>query len=289
MSSKKRDRGHDRIKVSVVWSQPDKSTLSNLANEGILKRVSEALPKKNDLGLQTDIRKDITETVLPSGAIVHKHVYRFKYKRPYRYTRQVNLWTIFTFGIQLKKFEEELGGELNFTVDVDMQDDRLPWVFDNGDRGSNAPLKIAMRPGCRTYLVEGVTPVHVPRNCDSFGKLLGLPPSEKRLATDFMIVGEPRTAWKLYKYYLQLKRDGKLDQGDLDNHRLSTAFPDLVRVFYRHNTLSPEWKLVDSDGPKMYGQFMDHIMTGTPLLGTKFKCPDFGLRYSILNVNQQEE
>lgn len=283
----KRDRGHDRIKVTINWSQPNDSLVSKLANEAIVKRISEALPNKHELGLQTDIRKDISQVLTEAGLRKYKHVYRFKYKRPYRNTRQTNLWSIFTFGIQLKKLEEELGGELDFTVDVDVQADRLPWVFDNGDRGGNVPLKLALRPGYCTYLVEGVDPVHVPRSCDSFSKLLGLPPDKERMATDFMIVGEPRTAWKLYKYYLQLKRGGKLIQQDLDHHRLSTAFPDLVRVFYRHNTLSPKWALVDTDGPKMYGQFMDHIMTGVPLPATFYTCPDFGLRYEIREVNPE--
>lgn len=285
MSSKRRDRGHDRIKVSIVWTTPDKSTQSQLISEGILWRISENLRSQHALGLQTDIQKDVTETLLPSGAVVHKHVYRFKYKRSYRNTRQANLWMIFTFGIKLKMLTTELGGGFNFKADVDVQADRMPWVFDNSERGNDVPLKLALRPGYHVHLVERVGPIHVPRSCDSFGKLLGLPPSKERLATDFMIVGEPRAAWKLYKYYMQLTRGGKLSQQELDHHRLSTAFPDLVRVLYRHNTISPEWTLVDSDGPKMYGKFMDHIMTGVPLSGALNGCSDLGLRYTILDVN----
>lgn len=281
----KRDRDHDRIKVTISWNQPDNTVLSKLANEAILKRISEALPSKTAAGLQSDIRKEVKLATTPTGLRKHTHVYRFKYKRPWRNTRQTDLWSIFSFGIQLKKLEQELAGELGFTTDVDMQVDRLPWVFDNGDLCGNSSLKLALRPGCCTYLVEGVEPTKVGRSSDSFNKLMGFKDDPDRLATDFMIIGEPRTAWKLYKYYLQLKRGGKLIQQDLDHHRLSTAFPDLVRVLYRHSTLNPEWTLVEPDGPKMYGQYMDHIMTGVPLQATFYECPDFGLRYEIKTVN----
>lgn len=281
----KRDRDHDRIKVTVNWHQPDDAMLSKLANEAIEKRISEALPNKATIGLQSDIRKEVKLVTTETGLRKHTHVYRFKYKRPYRHTRQTELWSIFSFGIQLKKLEYTMDGELGFTAVVDVQPNRLPWVFDNGNRGDNTPLKLALRPGHRTYLVEGLEPTKVGCSSDSFSKLMGFGDKPERLATDFMIVGEPRAAWKLYKYYLQRKRGGKLIQQDLDHHRLSTAFPDLVRVFYRHSTLTPEWTMVEPDGPKMYGQFMDHIMTGVPLPATFYTCPDFGLRYEIWDVN----
>ena len=281
----KRDRGHDRIKVTIEWTQPDESIVGKLAHEAILGRIATSLPSKQEMGLQSDIRKDITLTRLESGALRHKHVYRFKYKRPYRNTRQCDLWYIWRFAIKQKTFEEELAGELNFKVDVDAQADRLPWVFDNGDRSSSIPLKLAMRPGCQVYTVAGLNEVKVPRSSDSLIELLGFKPDEDRYGTDFMIIGEPRAAWKLYKYYQQLQRGGKLNQADLDNHRLSTAFPDLVCVLYRHNRIHRDWALVNSDGPKMYGQYQEHLLTGLPMTGARYNCPDFGMRYEIMDVN----
>lgn len=284
----KRDRGHDRIKVTINWEEPSDSIVGKLAQEAILTRISEALPNKNVAGLQSDIRKDVTLTTLESGAKRHKHVYRFKYKRPYLNTRQCDMWHIWSFCIQLKKLEGYLDGELGLKVEIDAQASRLPWVFDNGDRVRKPDeLRLAVRPGSMVYKVEDVAPIRVARSCASFAKLLGLLPDADRFGTDFMIVGEPRAAWKVYRYYQQLLRGGKLDPQHQESRVLRTALPDLVCVLYRNRQHDNKWRLVEPDGPKMHGQYQAHILTGDLPDNWVHGIPDFGLRYELLNVNQE--
>ena len=278
-------RDQDRIKVSIEWIQPQlESIMGSLAQEAILTRIREALPHKSTMGLPTDIRKAVTEEVVPEG-IRHTHVYRFKYKRPYHNTRQCDLWNIFGFCIRMKALQDHMQGELNFKVDTDMQSNRMPWVFSNSDRAKTDGLLLGMRPGSVVYKVEDVPQVEVPYSHAAFSRILNLPADSARFGTDFMIIGEPRAALKVYRYYEQLKRGGKLNPNAQVSHKLKTAMPDLVCVLYRHNRIHTQWTVVDSDGPKMYGQFMEHILTGVPTKHAGEGFPDLGLRYEVMEVN----
>lgn len=288
MSSKKRDRDHDRIKVTISWKMSDDSLMNMLASESIETRIREALPKLHETGLRDAPHRVSKLTRTEEGDYKHRHVYRFKYKRRYANTRQAELYRVWSFIIRMHNLSRLLQGDIDFKVEADVQANRLPWVFNNGDRGDNTPLQLGLRPGCVTYKVEGLEPTLVPRSSDSFSKLLGIQPDPDRYATDFMIIGEPRAAWKLYKYYLQRKRGGNLNPEELLHNCLATALPDLVCVLYRCEGVTPEWTLVDCDGPRMNGEYLRQVMTGLPTENSRIFVPDLGLRYEIMEVNKEK-
>ena len=276
-------RNSHRIKVTIGWDQHDTSIIGNLLNEGILNRIEKAVPNRANSALPSDIIKDVTSTKNDSGSIRHQHVYRFRYKCPYTNHRQVEMCHLFICAVKLLGFKDHMAGELNLTVDVDLQNNRLPWVFDNGDRGNEENLTLALRPGSVQHRVKFPKPIRVHNSNEGFYKLMNLTSGQAdRFATEVVIVGHPRTALKLKRFFDQAARGGKLNNNQMIRQRWRTAAPDLIRVLWRHE--DGPWQLAERDGPKMRGQFMENFITGIPLEG--YPVPDLGLNYELYHPNK---
>lgn len=274
------ERGSDRIKVEIEWTSIDTSVLCRLANNAIERLIDDAAPSAQDLHIETYIRMDATVEQTEEG-MKHKRVYRFRYKRASRNIRPPRLWHVFHFVMALRKMEEELAGSVPFKVTVDVQANRLPWVFHDATPGKKCPTMLAARPGAVQYELNGDKLTIVPGLHDDFAKLVSNGKDGSMcIAKHFMVIGEPTAALKAARYFQRMLYTGKLPTPD---QTMATAIPDLVCVLYRATT-KREWQLYDDGVPQMHGEYLRHVLTGNS--PEDRELPDLGLRYELIDLQK---
>lgn len=272
-------RKSDRIKIVIDWIELHNDLQSRQAGDTVRTRIIDTLPGKYDTYMSEPMRTEITTTEV-TGGVHHQHVYRFKYKRRWRNSRQTELHSVMFFAMAMLVTKNKIAEDLTLNINMYGWDRRTPWVFQNGDH-ETTPTMIAHRPGAIELNVCGSKVVTLPSLNAEYMKLLGLSESQRNIvATDFKIIGEPRAVYKAAR-----RCHRALEQGHwptVDSTREKTD-DDLICMLYRNRETDSEWHLVTDGNYRLMGQYLKNAITGIPVEGAKF-WPDLKMRYVIKEI-----
>lgn len=256
-------RSNDRVKVGITWDEVSCNPLGEWAAKYVREIVAQAVPAGESAhGLRVVKSKDDAYRLklVEDTRFELEYVMRYKTDMP---GRRMPRWaSIFRYAIRLKELANRSPADMNVCTTIDLQANRMPWVFVRS--GENKVLShIATRPGAKEYIIRLPKPVAMPK---AEGRRLHFlnqttvtftPPT----ADEIRIVGEPRAAYKAYRYFKQLERGNPLSSRDRHDQTKVNAMGDLVCVMVRNTERCEPWHLYSDDNHTCGGLFMTSVLS----------------------------
>lgn len=243
-------RNSDRVKINFQWTQPNTGDLAKKANasiHGSIKTITDRLQRLYYVAGDAQVHKSVHQST-------HMYEIRIKHKGhgKQRKTEWANvLWCIATLNNLILQFHHVW----NAKIEIDYGANRMPWVFYTKDN-------VFLRPGSKTYQVNDFgKSVNVLNPLVDQMQLFNVrvPPIE---ADEFLIVGEPRAARKVYRSFNRVHSgETYLSLPTPYSNKWGYVGDDVVMVFYRHGDSG--WLPLPGMGYKLESSpFVTGMLTG---------------------------
>lgn len=250
-------RNSDRIEIDLSWNELADNPTADWAINYLKREIKEYAPAELGLVIVKKEHKSIYQE--STGNRRCGVTYKLRYKSSYPGRRMAHWPGIFNFVLRMRELEKSAASELNLVVKIDLQESRLPWAFTETmtDKTVNS---LSMRPGASQYTIKLPEVIRTPKGnplcVELFGdEVVWVAPT----ANEIMIVGEPRRAYKTWRYFQQLERGATLRAKDNPDQRMFYAMGDLVTILTRDTTKSEEWYIYSDDNhncPRMHQRFI---------------------------------
>lgn len=248
-----------RIKFHTSWLEHEDNPLGKWASNYAREMVVGAIPTGESAhGI------NVTKTIdTHTEDTKHTLEYKLRYKS-LSPGRRLPRWShVFRSIMFLRELQSKAPSVIEFKVDCDLQSNRLPWVFIDKCNDSTV-TSIAKRPGAKSYLIQLPKVVALPKGPGRFHRLMQndmvFTPT---MGDEILIVGEPRTAYKAYRYFSQLERGASLSSRDQHDRSKYAAFGDLVVVLTRNTEVSLDWQLYSEDNHQCSATWMKYALCAT--------------------------
>lgn len=271
-------RDSDRIEIDLSWTELADNPLADMALKYLLGEIKEYFPAVFGLNVIKKEHKPVYQETTGNKRCGVNYKLRYKSSGPGR--RMVGWPDVFRFVLRMRELEQMAPPEFNFTAKIDLQKCRMPWVYTEVAKDKTVH-SLSRRPGAMQYTIKLPEPIQTPKGVPSMVKLFGgestwVAPT----ANEIMIVGEPRRAYKAWRYFQQLERGGKLQSKDQRDQRMLYAMGDLVTILTRDTTNSNEWYIYSEDNHELPRGHQRFILCGnaevTPItyLGLDYEFVD---------------
>lgn len=268
-------RNSDRVKVVVNWTyDPNDHTSYVLHN----KLEEDLIGEYQSMKCGYMVRPPKLTTIQNGGNVTT--TFHLFHKRKSPLTRQHDWRTLLSFVIRVLHLGKTAPKELGVTVTVDMQKNRMPWVF-HDDMDFKSPTNLYLRPGYVKYDLELSEVTELPSLNDKFYALMDISVPVRK-AEFIRIYGEPVAAYKAYRFYKQLLRGATIDPAKQLNLETKIAIGDLVCVLYRETENQP-WSLLDNGTHVLGSSRTWGVLMGDTIL-KGYEHMNLGLDYQTVSL-----